>query len=195
MKGCSGPTFARGQYFPFQVNVATSLARFPPCSCTNSALSLQVAVELGGYCGYSAVRFASQLAEDAIYISIEMSSTHAAVARQVVEHAGLSHKVKIVVDETEIVLNNFKNRTGRAKIDFLFIDHEKKLYLRDIKTIVDKDLLESGAMVVADNVITPGAPDYLAWMRANLSFKSQLRKTKQAYNRDGEDGLEVSVYH
>lgn len=124
-----------------------------------------------------------------------MSSGHAAIARQIVEHAGLSHKVKFVVDETEIVLNNFKNRTGYEKIDFLFIDHEKKLYLRDIKTIINKDLLASGAVVAADNVITPGAPDYLAFIRANLSFKSELHRTKAAYNNDKEDGVEISVYY
>lgn len=141
------------------------------------------------------MRFASVLADDAVYISIELSSAHAAIARLIVEHAGLSHKVKFVVDDTEIVLNNFKNRTGHAQIDFLFIDHEKKLYLRDIKTIIAKDLLASDSIVVADNVITPGAPDYLAFIRANLSFKSELRRTKQAYNPNGgEDGLEVSTY-
>jgi catechol O-methyltransferase len=51
-------------------------------------------------------------------------------------------------------------------LDFVFIDHDKKAYLDDLHSILDRGWLHRGSIVVADNVKVPGAPKYLAYMRA-----------------------------
>ena len=51
-------------------------------------------LELGTYCGYSAVRIASLLSPDAKLITLEFNPACAAIARQVIAWAGLEDKVK-----------------------------------------------------------------------------------------------------
>lgn len=50
-------------------------------------------LELGTYCGYSAVRIATLLPPDAKLITLEFNPDFAAVARQVISWAGLEEKV------------------------------------------------------------------------------------------------------
>ncbi|PIO15803.1 hypothetical protein AB205_0167880 [Aquarana catesbeiana] len=50
-------------------------------------------LELGTYCGYSAVRIARLLKPNVRLITIEMNPNNAAVAREMIEFAGLKDKV------------------------------------------------------------------------------------------------------
>jgi catechol O-methyltransferase len=48
-----------------------------------------VALELGTYCGYSAIRIASKMEKpDSKLVSIEMNSRNCKIAREMIEHAG-----------------------------------------------------------------------------------------------------------
>ncbi len=60
------------------------------------AIMLQVAVELGGYIGYSAVRIASQLPSGGKLYSIDPNESHVRIARALIQHAGLSDKVEVI---------------------------------------------------------------------------------------------------
>ena len=60
------------------------------------AIMLQVAVELGGYIGYSAVRIASQLPPGGKLYSIDPNENHVRIARALIQHAGLSDKVEVI---------------------------------------------------------------------------------------------------
>ena len=75
------------------------------------------------------------------------------------------------------------------ELDFLFIDHVKHLYLSDLKLAMELKILAKGCVVVGDNVVFPGAPDYRDYMlsgEGSKFFKTQAmvtakdhRKTKQ----------------
>jgi catechol O-methyltransferase len=52
-----------------------------------------------------------------------------------------------------------------GKLDLLFLDHDKNAYLPDLHSILDRDWLHPGSIVVADNVRVPGAPKYREYMR------------------------------
>ena len=54
---------------------------------------------------------------------------------------------------------------GAGTLDFVFLDHDKKAYLDDLQSILDRGWLHPGSIVVADNVKVPGAPKYRAYMR------------------------------
>ena len=56
-----------------------------------------VVVEMGAYCGYSAVRIARLLTDDQRLISLELNPDFAIFATQIVELAGLKHRVDFVV--------------------------------------------------------------------------------------------------
>jgi catechol O-methyltransferase len=54
---------------------------------------------------------------------------------------------------------------GAWALDFVFIDHDKSVYLTDLQSIMDRGWLHTGSIVVADNVKFPGAPQYRAYMQ------------------------------
>nr|DBA23099.1 TPA: hypothetical protein GDO54_014052 [Pyxicephalus adspersus] len=59
---------------------------------TNPSLVL----ELGTYCGYSAIRIARLLKPGALLFTIEINQANADVARQMIEFAGVKDKVHLV---------------------------------------------------------------------------------------------------
>jgi catechol O-methyltransferase len=86
-------------------------------------------LELGTYCGYSALRMAVA-APAAEIISIEFNEANAEIARRILEHAGVSGRVTIVVgtlgDGGRTVdalgkMHGFR----RGSVDLVFIDHDK----------------------------------------------------------------------
>ena len=56
----------------------------------------QVALELGSYIGYSAIRTARKLRPGSKLFGIDPNETHVRIARAMIEHAGLSDKVEII---------------------------------------------------------------------------------------------------
>jgi catechol O-methyltransferase len=128
-----------------------------------------LALELGTYCGYGALRIA-RAAPGARVFSIELSADNAEIARRIWAHAGLADRITCVVGTIgdggrtldELAQRGFATGT----LDFMFIDHDKNAYLADLQSVLDQGWLRRGAIVVADNIKLPGAPDYLAYMRA-----------------------------
>ncbi|ORX92366.1 S-adenosyl-L-methionine-dependent methyltransferase, partial [Basidiobolus meristosporus CBS 931.73] len=123
-----------------------------------------VMVELGGYLGYSALRFSNLLPANEHYYSFEMNPEFASVAQKVIDHAGLSFKVTIIVGEFKVSSNEFLSTYGVKKVVLVFIDHWMEAYAQDLKIIEEAQWLRSGSTVVADNIILPGAPEYKAYI-------------------------------
>ncbi|BDB42756.1 O-methyltransferase [Mycobacterium kiyosense] len=128
-----------------------------------------LALELGTYVGYSAMRIARAAPKAKVY-SVEFSAANAANARRIWAHAGLAERVTCVVGtigDGGRTLDTLANDHGftSAALDFVFIDHDKAAYLDDLLSIVQRGWLHPGSIVVADNVKVPGAPKYRAYMR------------------------------
>lgn len=137
----------------------------------------RLALELGTYCGYSALRMAA-VAPSARIISVELSAANAEVAQRIWDHAGVADRVTCVVGtvgDGGRTLDELQSEHGlsAAALDFLFIDHDKNAYLADLLAILDRGWLRSGAVVVADNVGFPGSPDYRAYMREQQGTRWQ----------------------
>ncbi len=129
----------------------------------------RLALELGTYCGYGALRIARAAPNAKVY-SVELAETNAANARQIWAHAGVADRVTCVVGtigDGGRTLDALANEHGfsAGAIDFVFLDHDKNAYLDDLKSILDRGWLHPGSIVVADNVRVPGAPKYRAYMR------------------------------
>lgn len=128
-----------------------------------------VALELGTYCGYSALRIA-RAAPRAKVFTVELSSANAEVAQRIWTHAGVADRITCVVGtigDGGVTLDALADQHGFAdkSVDLLFIDHEKSVYLTDLQAIMARGWLHKGTIVVADNVRVPGAPKYRAYMR------------------------------
>ncbi|OBI89956.1 O-methyltransferase [Mycobacterium asiaticum] len=128
-----------------------------------------VALELGTYVGYGALRIARAAPNAKVY-SVELADANAANARRIWGHAGVADRVTCVVGtigdggRTLDALAN-EHGFGSDTVDFLFLDHDKDAYLSDLQSILDRGWLHPGSIVVADNVRVPGAPKYRAYMR------------------------------
>ena len=129
----------------------------------------RLALELGTYCGYGALRIAAA-APGARIFSIELGAANALVAQRIWNHAGVGDQITCVVGtigDAGRTLDSLRDEHGfdAGSIDFLFIDHDKNAYLADLLAIVERGWLHRGTVVVADNVGFPGAPKYRAYMR------------------------------
>ncbi|HJT91340.1 MAG TPA: O-methyltransferase [Mycobacterium sp.] len=127
-----------------------------------------LALELGTYCGYSALRIARAAPAAKVY-SVELAEDNAQVARRIWAHAGVSDRITCVVGtigDGGRTLDALANEHGFAarKLDLLFIDHEKTSYLPDLQSILDREWLHRGSIVVADNMLIPGSPKYREYM-------------------------------
>jgi catechol O-methyltransferase len=73
-------------------------------------------------------------------------------------------------------------------LDLAFFDHDKDAYLSDLQLILGEGWLHPGSVVVADNILVPGAPAYCAYMnhhdgmlwrtaehRAHVEYQSVIR--------------------
>jgi len=129
----------------------------------------RLALELGTYCGYGALRIALA-APACTVVSVEISEANATVARRIWEHAGVGSRVSCVVGtigDGGLTLDRLQSGYGfnAGAVDVLFIDHDKNAYLADLLSIIDRGWLHPGSIVVADNVGIPGAPKYRRYMR------------------------------
>ena len=150
-------------------------------------------LELGTYLGYSSLRMASQLPDNVLIVSVEKDARSAEIARKIHQHAGMANRVNILVDSTSHAIPRLSQQFRLDAFDFIFIDHLKDLYLPDLKLLERHGLIGTGTMIVADNVITPGAPAYLHYIRNNPNYTSKMYDASIEYRNDVKDGVEVSV--
>jgi catechol O-methyltransferase len=147
-------------------------------------------LELGTYCGYSALRSIRAAPAGAHLVTIEFNPDNAAIAKSLFAHAGIADRVTIVGGtlgdggKTAAVLRE-RHGFGPGTLDFVFIDHAKDAYLPDLQLLLRERWLRPGAIVVADNVKVPGAPQYHAFMKANEGtlFRTREHSTHVEYQK------------
>ena len=131
--------------------------------------------------------------------SIELDPLHAAIATKIIEYAGLRDRVTVLVGSLELQLPILRSTHRVTAIDLLFIDHDKHAYLSDLRRVEASGLLVGGSVIVADNIILPGAPDYLEYVQAleGKVYRTVLHEGKSEYGGRGRnstrDAVAVSV--
>jgi catechol O-methyltransferase len=105
--------------------------------------------------------------------SLELSEDFAFIARQLISLAGLSGIVTVIVGHADASLKKLVDDSSLTSIDLLFLDHVEDLYTTDFKVVEGLGLLKKGALVVADNVVRPGAPEYREFMRGLKGWESK----------------------
>lgn len=145
-------------------------------------------LELGAYCGYSALRMARIMPSNARLYSIEFNPVNARIARQIWDHAGIGDRVTVIVgylSDDGLTLRRLRTEHGFTDggLDFVFVDHDKTAYLPDLHLILSENWLHPGSVVVADNVKFPGAPKYQEYMRQHegKSWRTTEHQTHVEY--------------
>ncbi|KAL3662110.1 hypothetical protein V7S43_012911 [Phytophthora oleae] len=153
-----------------------------------------VMAELGAYTGYSTVRFASLqrdvAGKDSHYHSFEYSPVFAARVREMVDLAGLTDQVTVYVGAFSEQYEVLRGKT----VDLYFIDHEKSVYLSDLKLILGSGTLAPGSVIAADNVVLPGAPDYLEFIENSPQFSAARHTIHCGHDRKLLPDLSIATF-
>ena len=154
-------------------------------------------LELGCFCGYSAILMAKNLGNAGKVVSLEVNRTFAKNASEIINFAGLKDKITIIEGSSDKIIG-----TLRYKFDLVLLDHWKNLYKRDLIAIEKRGLLKNGSIIFADNVgkfisalvDKRGESDnYLDYVRNNNKYKNKNIKTFLEYSK-AEDEVEISTY-
>jgi catechol O-methyltransferase len=158
-------------------------------------------LELGTYCGYSALRTARAMPPNAHLTSVEFNAENAEIARRVLDHAGVGERVTVVdgtLGDGGATIAALESEHGFAagSVDFVFMDHDKDAYLADLQRIVTQGWLHPGAVVVADNVKFPGVPKYREFMSEHegRSWRTTEHETHVEYQTLIKDLVLESQY-
>lgn len=158
---------------------------------------VKLVLELGTFVGYGTLRLARQLnaTKGAELITVDPDVMAYTIASSLYEQAGMREQISMKTDYSYNVFQELKDQ--QKKIDFLFIDHVKQLYLSDLKLALEMDLLAPGCVVVADNILAPGAPDYKEYMltgEGSQIFQTEVHRLHVEYWRSFPDEVTVSKY-
>lgn len=146
-------------------------------------------LELGAYCGYSAIMMADRFGEDARIVSIEVSRDSVDATRSNIEVAGLSERVAVIHGPSTKKIEELE-----GSFDLVFLDHWKDLYKNDLLLLEDRGLVRAGTIVVADNVGEVfGADEYLDYVRNCGHYESENRSATIEYT-SMPDAVEISTY-
>lgn len=148
-------------------------------------------IELGGYIGYLAIlfgealaRFNSQISDTVCalskYYSFEVNEEFARIATQLIDLAGLSDCVEVIVGKSGTTLPVFEQRVldyfkKYTSVDLVFIDHWKDMYVPDLRLLESLGLVAPGTVIFADNIYAPGAPGYVDYVQGSP-------ESRNAYN-------------
>ncbi|XP_040859894.1 catechol O-methyltransferase-like [Ochotona curzoniae] len=150
-------------------------------------------LELGAYCGYSAVRMARLLPPGGRLFTMEINPDFAAITQQMLDFAGLQDKVTVLLGASQDLIPQLKQQYDVDTLDMVFLDHWKERYLPDTLLLEKCGLLRKGTVLLADNVICPGAPDFLAHVRGSNSFEC-THYSAMLEHIQVVDGLEKAIY-
>ena len=162
----------------------------------------KVFLEFGTYVGYSAIALGSFLrdlhpdakAGEIKYITLEREPLFAAITSSLVELAGLKDIVEVVVGNADESIRRMVKEGKLKSVDAILLDHWEDLYVSDLQVVEELGLLRKGSLVIADNVIRPGAPDYLRYVRAGKG-KGGVEYTSREIESIMPMGIPVSTYH
>ena len=158
-------------------------------------------LEIGTLGGYSTIWLARAIPKDGVVVSLEYEELYANVARQNIEYAGLTHKVKIVQGAAIDSLNKMIIEKAEP-FDMIFIDADKPNNPNYLK--LSLKLSKPGTVIFGDNVIrngelcNPDNPD--PKVTGTREFIEDLGKLKnvestalQTVGIKGYDGFTLSV--
>lgn len=120
-------------------------------------------LDVGTFTGYSALAMAEALHEEdvegGVVISCELDPEVAAMAREAFGHSEAGSRIQVEVGPaTETLARLAESTDGVEPFDLAFLDADKPGYVDVLDTILDRDLMRPGALIVADNTLLQGEP-------------------------------------
>ncbi|KAE8319566.1 S-adenosyl-L-methionine-dependent methyltransferase [Aspergillus transmontanensis] len=134
-------------------------------------------IELGCYMGYSAIIFGDAVRRNGgeRYLSLELNPEWAAIANMLIELAGLRDFVRVIVGRSDVSLD--------------------RLY-RSSELCEHHGMIVPGLVLAADNVLYPGNPPYLEYVRSSVEQKQETAEggPMKGYNVERISERQVNSY-
>eukprot|EP00931_Biecheleriopsis_adriatica_P119154 TRINITY_DN94417_c0_g1_i1.p1 TRINITY_DN94417_c0_g1~~TRINITY_DN94417_c0_g1_i1.p1 ORF type:complete len:964 (+),score=198.92 TRINITY_DN94417_c0_g1_i1:84-2975(+) len=154
----------------------------------------RVAVEIGAYVGYSAMNIAKAVRTHGGRVaSLEVDPMHVTVVRNMLEYAGLSDTVDVWTGYCYDVIPHLLQTYGLRSIDMVFMDQKGTRFHSDLELMEELQLLSDGAVILADNVLKPGAPLYI-WHLAKGKYHHCTAVSVREFLLQSEDWM-VMGFH
>lgn len=154
-------------------------------------------LEIGTYVGYSSMAFAAVQPGRRV-VSLEVQPEHAAVAQNLTMHAGVAHQIDVWTGHSSDVLERLPSlyeAVGGLHVGVVFMDQCGSRFWEDLTTIVASGMLAPGAMIVADNVLKPGAPLFLWHLFSSSDFAAARVISLEEFGMPGvEDWVAIAEY-
>ncbi|UCC85512.1 MAG: O-methyltransferase [Gemmatimonadota bacterium] len=115
------------------------------------AIGARHVLELGTLGGYSAIWIGRALPPDGRLVTIEKRADRAELAREFINRAGLTDRVKVMVGEAGSLLEGL---SAEAPFDAVFIDADKEGYPAYLEWSAEH--VRQGGLIIADNALKGG---------------------------------------
>lgn len=141
-----------------------------------------IMIEVGGYVGYSAILFGSELQKynrpltsssvPSKFFSFEGNCEFADIASTLIDLAGLTECVEVIVGRAGHTLPDFEARVSAhnkhyTSVDFVFFNHWIELYVPDLRMLESLSLVSPGTVICADNILDQGASGYREYVKGS----------------------------
>lgn len=108
-------------------------------------------LELGTFTGYSALAIANGLSENAVLHTVDNNDELEDMARYFFERSSKGDKIVQHIGDALEVMKRFTK-----PFDMVFIDADKRQYVDYYNSLFDNELVKSGSLILADNVLWSG---------------------------------------
>lgn len=154
----------------------------------------KLVLEIGAYVGYSAMNIARAVRPyGGRVVSLEVDPMHVTIVRNMVEYAGLTDSVDVWTGYCYDVIPQLLNIYGPRSIGMVFMDQKGTRFHTDLQLMEELNLLVDGAVVLADNVLKPGAPLYI-WHLVHGPYKHATAVSVREFLLQSEDWM-VMAFH
>eukprot|EP00928_Gymnodinium_smaydae_P064285 TRINITY_DN4766_c0_g1_i1.p1 TRINITY_DN4766_c0_g1~~TRINITY_DN4766_c0_g1_i1.p1 ORF type:complete len:714 (+),score=160.15 TRINITY_DN4766_c0_g1_i1:64-2205(+) len=182
-----------------EVLLATLRAASPAASSSDDGLGVDGGVgrrarmlEIGTYCGYSAILVASGLADGCLQVdTLELDPVHVAIARCLIAHASLDGAIRVWMGHSRETLPRLAQREP-VPYDVVFVDGRGSGFEEDLELLERGGLLREGTVIIADNVLKPGAPLFLWQVMTGGAFATQVVNVGE-FATDAADWMAIAV--
>lgn len=103
-------------------------------------------------------------------------------------------QVELINKPSDEVIPKLREDYGIEHLDFVFMDHWKRCYLPDLQALEGSGLLGEGSVILADNVVFPGAPSFLRYVRRSGLYEHRVHRAALEYIRGIRDGMAELIY-
>ncbi|KDQ07916.1 hypothetical protein BOTBODRAFT_180268 [Botryobasidium botryosum FD-172 SS1] len=178
--------------------IAVSRAQGKLLNLLAKSIRARKIVEVGTLGGYAAIWMAKALPADGELITIEISEETVKIARENIENAGLSGKIKVIIHGAGIDVLPTLGPDESFDLAFLDADKESNLeYFKEAKRLVRK-----GGVVIVDNAVRNAKVANLAdtspsaeGMRRLLAYlKTDTSVEATTIGTAGEQGYDGFLY-